>query len=555
MTFAAPLFLIAALAAAIPVLLHMINRQKAKDLPFSTLRFLRISVQKTRRRKRIHDIFLMLVRVAVLLLLALGLAKPTVTSLGSLLGVGARSAMVIILDNSCSMGMIDQDWLRLETATGAAAQILDQWQSGDEVVLLVTNGPALAEQERLERSPEKARQILPQCHVSYERADLAAKVRQARKLLADSTATNKQIYVISDCQAISWEGVKGESAPVAARERVGVKGAADSADASAPHPNPLPEGEGTRNAGPSQNPSPDGEGIEALRIPIVVIDCSRAPKPDLAVESVVLDAEVPLAGMQIKASVALRNVSTVPQPATIELYIDGNKEATSPALSIPAEGRVVHDFLFSFQHGGLHRGEVRLNGADGSKYDDQRFFTIEVDEAIPVAVVKGQRHEIASLDDSFYLEQALSPGRGDSWALQTTPLVAADLLGEPLDKYKVIFCVNVPALPAEAAERLKSYVAHGGNLVWICGDGVRAEAYNQMNQQVGEGLLPAPLLDARTPGPESQRDSWHVAFLGEEASSAGAPGRAGGAVRVGAGLSASPHRCRCRARGPGASAA
>ena len=49
MTFAAPLFLIAAAAGIIPVILHMINRQKAKDMPFSTLRFLRISAEKTRR--------------------------------------------------------------------------------------------------------------------------------------------------------------------------------------------------------------------------------------------------------------------------------------------------------------------------------------------------------------------------------------------------------------------------------------------------------------------------------------------------------------------------
>ena len=55
MTFAAPLFLLAALAAAIPVVLHMVQRRKAKDLPFPTLRFLRRSAEKTRRRKRIHD--------------------------------------------------------------------------------------------------------------------------------------------------------------------------------------------------------------------------------------------------------------------------------------------------------------------------------------------------------------------------------------------------------------------------------------------------------------------------------------------------------------------
>ena len=39
MTFALPLFLAAAAAAAIPVVLHLINRQQAVQLPFATLRF------------------------------------------------------------------------------------------------------------------------------------------------------------------------------------------------------------------------------------------------------------------------------------------------------------------------------------------------------------------------------------------------------------------------------------------------------------------------------------------------------------------------------------
>ena len=36
MTFAAPLFLLAALAGLIPVLVHLIHRQKARVIPFST---------------------------------------------------------------------------------------------------------------------------------------------------------------------------------------------------------------------------------------------------------------------------------------------------------------------------------------------------------------------------------------------------------------------------------------------------------------------------------------------------------------------------------------
>ena len=141
MSFAAPLFLIAALAGIIPVVLHMINRQRAKELPFSTLRFLRISVQKTRRRKRVHDVLLMLIRTLVLLLIALGLAKPALRSLGSLLGGGATSAVAIILDNSASMGTIDRGRMRFKTALSAAEQIMAQLRDGDEVALFLTGGP------------------------------------------------------------------------------------------------------------------------------------------------------------------------------------------------------------------------------------------------------------------------------------------------------------------------------------------------------------------------------------------------------------------------------
>ncbi|MHC4179013.1 MAG: vWA domain-containing protein, partial [Planctomycetota bacterium] len=145
MTFAAWPFLIALLAAAIPVVLHMVNRQKAKELPFSTLRFLRISVQKTRRRKRVHDLLLMLIRAAVLALIAVGLARPTLTNLSSLWG-GTRTAVVIILDNSASMGMVDQGEVRFRTALSAAEQIMDELREGDQVALLLSGGPPLAEE-------------------------------------------------------------------------------------------------------------------------------------------------------------------------------------------------------------------------------------------------------------------------------------------------------------------------------------------------------------------------------------------------------------------------
>jgi hypothetical protein len=501
MTFAAPLFLLAALAAAIPVVLHMMNRQKAKELPFSTLRFLRISVQKTRRRKRIHDVLLMVLRAAVLLLIAAGLARPALTSLGALWG-GSQSAVVVILDNSASMGMIDPDRPRLETAAAAAIQIFDQLGEGDEVALCPTCGPTFPDADKLHRTQDAVRQILAQCRVSYERADLGTEIEHARNLLAKSEAPNKQIYVLTDMQKISWDRLKGEKK--------------ENPSAESPHPNPLPKGEGTnkdllpKEAGTGANPSTPNPQSP---IPVVIVDCNRQPKPNVALVGVDVEAAMPVAGLPVKATVTLLNTSTVPQQPRVELLVDGNKESSSPEVKVLPQGQAKQEFVFTCQRGGLHRGEVRLVGEDGSKYDDRRFFTVEIDQGIPVAIVRAKRQEIAYLDDTYYLERALAPSRGGGAAIQTTMLAAGDLMSESLDKYKVIFCVNLPAPNADAAERLRAYAARGGCVVWVCGDNVDADAYNQMNQQAHGQLLPATLAGIRTPGPKDNRDSWHINFL------------------------------------------
>jgi hypothetical protein len=255
---------------------------------------------------------------------------------------------------------------------------------------------------------------------------------------------------------------------------------------------------------------------EALKIPIIFIDCNRAPKPDVAVQGLELEAEAPVSGMPVKASVELFNASLVSQQRVVELYVDGNKESSSPELDLPPAGRVKHDFLFTFKSGGLHRGEVRLVGEDGSKYDDRRFFAKVIDQSISVAVVKAQRHEIPYLDDAFYLENALSAGQSGGWAIRTTTLLVGDLASEPLSNYKVIICVNLPAPNADVAQRLRNYVVEGGNLMWIAGDDVNPEAYNQMNEQVRDQLLPAPLVDVRKAGAKDNRDSWHINYLDKQ---------------------------------------
>jgi len=493
MTFAAPLFLLAALAAAIPIVMHMIHRRRAKELPFATVRFLKVCVEKTRRRKRIHDVLLLALRAGLLMLIAVGLARPALIGLGA--WGGARgAAAVLILDNSASMGLVDQDRPRFDVAQEAAAAILDQYAEGDRVALLPACGPPLPEADRLDASQIVARRNLALCRVGYQRAELDAKLQHAQRLLADSDAANKHIYVITDMQRASWEnrgerrGERREGRNERGEETMGL---------------PSPFGRGAGGEGDKKTDHPP-------TISSIIVVCGRAGPPHVAVEGVQVELSAPLAGMPATASVALRNTSTVGQRPRVELWLDGVRHASSPELNVPPEGRATHEFTFTLRESGLHRGEVRLAGADGSAFDDRRFFAVRIVENVPVAVVRTP-HEIPHLDDAYYLENVLATG--GRRAIETTMLAPGDLLGEPLDRYKAIFCVNLPALDAESAERLRAYLVAGGRVVWIAGDRVEPEAYNRMNRRAKGQLLPVSLGEVRRLQPGDSRDSWHIERL------------------------------------------
>ncbi len=534
MTFAAAGFLLATIAAVIPVILHLIKRQQAKLLPFPTLRFLRLSVEKTRRRRRLEDLLLMLLRMAVLIFIAVGLAKPTLTSLASLLGGEANSAVAIVLDNSASMSVIDQGRTRLETALGAANQILDQLRAGDRIALFVTCGPQFPETGKFDRTHEKVREILDQVQPSFERADLAEAILAARKLLLRADAPNRQLFVISDFQRSSWAELEPAEA----------SGSSMPAGSAASSPENAADAQGRQPLGGQQNPaladstkteadtgaasaarggagagggnqeSFSEEELRQLRqIPLILVDCHRTPKPNVAIVGVETLAAVPVAHVPIYTTVELFNAAGVPDQRHIELYLNGSKAYESPAIPMPPGEKTRYPFRFAFTTGGLHQGEIRLAGEDGSEADNRWFFTMEVDQGIPVALVSNEKHEIPFLDDGFYLENALRAAGG---GVRLTHLLGSQLAGEPLERYKVLFCVNLEAPTGEALNRLHRFVSTGGALVWVCGDNVEPGAYNNMNEQAEGLLIPGVLATIRSARGGQDRDSWRVTWLDRE---------------------------------------
>ena len=114
-------FLLGAMLAVIPLIIHLIYQRQGQRVYFSTLRFLKLCVRKTARRKRIENLLLLLSRMALLGLLAMALAEPLIPS--KLAGSGQRDT-VIILDNSYSMGTRELGAERFRTAKEVAADLL-----------------------------------------------------------------------------------------------------------------------------------------------------------------------------------------------------------------------------------------------------------------------------------------------------------------------------------------------------------------------------------------------------------------------------------------------
>ena len=103
MVFLTPLFLLGLLAAAIPIAIHLIRREKPPKLMFSSIRFLKKTSKKLVLFQQLQQILLLILRSAVIALLVIAFARPLINqSVARLMDADPQSA-VVLLDISMSM--------------------------------------------------------------------------------------------------------------------------------------------------------------------------------------------------------------------------------------------------------------------------------------------------------------------------------------------------------------------------------------------------------------------------------------------------------------------
>lgn len=195
--FASALFLLP--LAGLPILLHLLFKQKSPLVPFSTLRFVKMSVQRTAARRRVQKWLLLACRTLLLALLIWAIAQPARKFAGNWLGGGKSIAAAIVIDTSYSMQYQDAQLTLLSKADGMVQDLLRDQLSTAKVAIFQDLPPKGHPEQLQEASAILAEWSPLQPQPSPK--PLVDRINSAIALLDRQPADQKWLIVLSDFQA------------------------------------------------------------------------------------------------------------------------------------------------------------------------------------------------------------------------------------------------------------------------------------------------------------------------------------------------------------------
>jgi len=121
-------------AASIPIILHFLSKKKARKIPFSSLKFLKVIENQRIKRVKLFQILLIVARTLFIVFLVLAFSRPTISSYAG--GTSnAQTTAVILLDDSYSMQSFAYSKTYFELANEKVSNLLNSFTNDDHVFL------------------------------------------------------------------------------------------------------------------------------------------------------------------------------------------------------------------------------------------------------------------------------------------------------------------------------------------------------------------------------------------------------------------------------------
>jgi len=539
MTFLNFYILLALFALAIPVVIHLLNRSKARVVGWGAMRFLSASLAARSRRIMVEEIGLLALRCMVVALAVLAASRPflpTRPTLMVLVLIPAVPAAAVCLAVAASMWSRKMLRWRLLIVAGLlllvppGAGAFEQWRQaklwdfggGPKDVAIVIDGsmsmtlPARGSRDggetNFDQAVRLARAAAADCgpgdgislvvagavprailgSPTSNRNDLALSLdaltpmggtmrvgpalQLASQTLAGGANPGKKIILITDGRQIGWD--------------VRAKASWRSVGAALSH---LPT------------------------VPDVIVAALPAPRglANLAITDILPDRRVIGADREVRIDVYVRSTGAgASGDAAVTLLVDATAVGTRdlspvrPALGAPngGAGEVVR-FNHRFAYSGRHVLTARLEVQDDLRGDNLTSRVVDVRAALKVLIVDGSPSSRPLGGAADFIDAALSagpirqgapasrPGKSGDGAMMATTVVAAPDAAKVtlLRDYAVVVLADVPMLPAPLAEKVAAFVAGGGGLLIAPGPQCRPEFYNAWRDAAGGPVAPARL--------------------------------------------------------------
>lgn len=207
-TFLSPLLIWGTLLGAIPIIIHLLNRRRFRRVEWAPMRYLKLTIQRNRRRIQIEQWLLLLLRIALPVLLFIFLARPLVnpTGLESWLGGGGRVSQVLLVDDSLSMGYASGGPPAFQVARNIAASLLTASRPGDRCTLVTTSAPGTPVFQEVEGTKREELSsdalALPQTETH---ASWPVVFEGVDGVLQSCTYPTRQLTIITDLRKAGWD--------------------------------------------------------------------------------------------------------------------------------------------------------------------------------------------------------------------------------------------------------------------------------------------------------------------------------------------------------------
>jgi hypothetical protein len=433
MNFIHASFLAAGLAVALPIVIHLLFRQRTRDVSIGSIRFLQQAVKEHRRSRRVRQWLLLALRMLAVLLLAALFARPYWDQTEK---QALEREVVLLVDRSASMGTVGNSGKNsLALAIEQAQAELKQLPAQVIMHIAVCDAGGVK---------EIAVDELAKLTTSEAATDHALAIEWARDVLQQSQRSQREIILFTDLQ------------------RSGLTN----------FPQMLPE-----------------------NITFSVRDCGQTLPSNLAIvaaEASQIEIRPDSPGT-IRATV--RNFSALPA-RSVELHaeLDGptGKLNAEKEFEIAAHGTATIELPIAAKSDGVYRGKLELltsntGRRDSLLIDNRRWIAFEARQPERVLLVDGDEGRAVFQNETYYLETALrirsDEASGRLRSFETERIVWENGSGFPrLDGYRAVVLANVRRLTNDDAARLKSYVEAGGNLLIFGGDQVSQAALTPLQQ-------------------------------------------------------------------------